>query len=356
MFAVSPDELSAIADISRAARDDGGELIGYQRPEVKKHVQNIVDYLNSNGGDVLFPNAIILSLASTVRFIAVRGPRVDRAELGDAGTLEITVPRAGETKPAWIVDGQQRALALLRAKRRDLAIPVSAFVADELDVQREQFLRVNSSKPLPRGLLSELLPQVTTTLPASLASRRVPSALCEMLNRDVDSPFRGLIRRSTTSGAESRNAVVSDTSLIQVLQESFATPSGCLFAYRNLATGETDFEGVRRLLIVYWTAVRAAFPEAWGLAPQSSRLMHSVGLRAMGRLMDRVMGSVNIDDPGIQKHVSADVARLRPHCHWTTGNWAELGGLAWNELQNVPAHVRLLSNHVLRLHLHGGAA
>ena len=42
---------------------------------------------------------------------------------------------------------------------------MNAFVADEVDLQRDQFLRVNNAKPLPRGLITELLPEVSTILP-----------------------------------------------------------------------------------------------------------------------------------------------------------------------------------------------
>ena len=356
MFALRPDELFAVADISRVSRDHSGDLIGYQRPEVKKHVQNIVEYLGTGAGHVLFPSALILALSSTAKFVRVRGPKVDKYEIGDAGTIDIPVPRPGQVKPAWIVDGQQRALALSRAKWRDIPVPVSAFVADDIETQREQFLRVNSTKPLPRGLLSELLPQVTSVLPANLAARRVPAALCELLNRDPQSPFRSLVRRSSYGGPQKRSAVVSDTSLIQVLQESYSSPSGCLFAYRNLATGDTDFDRVLRLLIAYWSGVRATFPNAWGLPPQASRLMHSAGLRAMGRLMDRVMGSLDVDDPKLEARVRKELAPLRNHCHWTSGVWEELGGIKWNELQNIPVHVRLLTNHVLRVALRTGGS
>jgi DGQHR domain-containing protein len=356
LFALRPQELFAVADISRVSRNDIGDLIGYQRPEVKRHVKNIVEYLQSGTGHVLFPNTIILALSSTARFVRVRGPRVDKDEIGDAGTLDLPVPRPGQLKPAWIVDGQQRALALSHAKWKDIPIPISAFVADNIDVQREQFLRVNSTKPLPRGLLSELLPQVSTVLPAALAARRVPAALCELLNRDPESPFRNLIKRSSYVGPDKRSAVVSDTSLIQLLQESYTSPSGCLFAYRNLATGDTDFERVRRLLIAYWSAVRDTFPNAWGLSPQASRLMHSVGLRAMGRLMDRVMGSLDVDDPKLGDRVRRELAPLKGRCHWTSGVWSEVGSLRWNELQNLPGHLRLLSNYVLRVALRSGAA
>lgn len=354
LFALRPAELFAIADISRVSRDDAGELIGYQRPEVKKHVQNIVEYLNTDTGHVLFPATIILALASTTSFTRGRGPKVDDLEIGDAGTIQIPIPRAGQPKPGWIVDGQQRALALSHAKWNDLPVPISAFIADDIETQREQFLRVNSAKPLPRGLLSELLPQVSTVLPPSLAAKRVPAALCEMLNKDPESPFMGLIRRSSYTGSQKRSAVVSDTSLIKILQESFTSTSGCLFTYRNIATGDTDFDSVRKLLIVYWSAVRDTFPAAWGLSPNKSRLMHSVGLRALGRLMDRVMGSMNINAPRVAARVRRELAPLGSQCRWTSGTWDELGGMRWNELQNVPSHIKLLSNHLLRLAIRGG--
>jgi DGQHR domain-containing protein len=355
LFTLRADELFAMADISRVARNSSGDLLGYQRPEVRKHVQNIVDYLNSNHGRVLFPNSIILALGSNTQFHQVRGPKVEQDELCEAGTLTIRLSKAGQSKPAWVVDGQQRAIALSRAKRHDFAVPVSAFVADDLDTQRDQFLRVNSTKPLPRGLISELLPQVSTILPANLAVRRIPAALCENLNRDPASPFCGLIRRSSLGQPQKKKPMVSDTTLIQILQESFTSPSGCLFAYRNIATGETDLERVQKLVNGYWQAVKEVFPDAWGLAPTASRLMHSVGLRAMGRLMDRVMGSLDVDQRTLVARVKKDLAPLRKHCRWTSGAWEELGGIRWNELQNVPAHVRLLTNHLLRLYLGSSA-
>ena len=79
-------EVLNVADISRVSRDEAGKLLGYQRAEVKRHVQGIVDYLNSD--NVLFPNSLILALSSRVRFIASRGPHVSDG-LVVAGTLEI---------------------------------------------------------------------------------------------------------------------------------------------------------------------------------------------------------------------------------------------------------------------------
>lgn len=348
LFTLTGEELLSIADISRISRDRAGKLIGYQRPEVKRHIRNIVEYLDSDA--ILFPNSLILALQSSVKFKAVRGPRVGDS-FAEAGTIEIPVPRNGDMKPAWIVDGQQRAMALSKTKRKGFPVPVNAFVADNVDLQRDQFLRINSTKPLPRGLITELLPEVSTVLPANLAARKAPAALCDVLNRHPDSPFRGLIRRSSSEKNARKKAVVADTTIVKILEESLTSPNGCLFPYRNLATGDTDFAGVQAVLLIFWSAVRDVFADAWGLPPTKSRLMHSAGLRAMGRVMDRMMGSISPHDRRAPSRVKRDLMRLRPACRWTSGAWEELGGLRWNEIQNVPSHVRMLSNHLLRAYL-----
>src|SRR5262249_18315199 len=75
IFSLNPEELGKIAEISRLARDDAGQLLGYQRPEVKRHVKSIVEYLDSE--EVLFPNSIILALSSSCDFQQVRGPKIE---------------------------------------------------------------------------------------------------------------------------------------------------------------------------------------------------------------------------------------------------------------------------------------
>jgi DGQHR domain-containing protein len=346
LFSLTAAEILHIADISRVARDQTGELIGYQRPEVRRHIQEIVDYLNSD--QVIFPNPIILALSSSVRFTQSRGKVCDG--FATTGMLEIPLPGTDEAKPGWIVDGQQRALALARATRRDLPVPVNAFIADSVDIQRDQFLRINNTRPLPRGLVTELLPTVKTPLPARLSMRKTPSALCDLLNRDDASPFHGLIRRASSQGTYRRRAVVTDTSIINMLYESLTCPAGCLFPYRNMTSGETDFDGLWTVLLLYWTAVRDTFPDAWGKPPTRSRLMHGAGIRAMGRLMDRALAAVNPRRPDAAEQVRADLARIAPHCHWTRGTWTTLG-LRWNEIQNVPRHINELSNLLIRMYL-----
>jgi DGQHR domain-containing protein len=347
LFTVTAAELLQVADISRISRAEDGQLIGYQRPEVRRHVNQIVEYLD--GDDVLFPHAVIVALPSTVKFRQSRGPGTHDG-LAAAGTLEIPLPKAGEPRPGWLVDGQQRALALARTKRQDLPVLVTAFIADDIEVQRDQFLRVNNVQPLPRGLVTELLPEVWTSLSPKLSAKRIPSALVELLNRQPMSPFQGLIKRASTPDAERSHAVVTDTVLVSAIEESLNSSAGALYPYRNVATAETDIEGIYRLLLCYWRAVRATFPDAWGLPPTQSRLMHGAGLRAMARLMDRIMLTVDAGHKDAETHVRRELAKVAPFCRWTEGHWEELG-VDWDALQNVQKDIRMLSNYLVRLYL-----
>jgi DGQHR domain-containing protein len=228
---------------------------------------------------------------------------------------------------------------------------MNAFIADDVAMQRDQFLRVNSTRPLPRGLITELLPEVSTSLPPNLEARKIPSALCDLLARDEKSPFFGLIRRNSTPRNHRKRAVITDTSIVKMIQESLSSPSGCLFPYRNIATGESDFEGMWLLLRTYWTAVKEVFPDAWGKPPNKSRLMHGAGIRAMGRLMDRIMSSVDAKSAQSQNRVKKELNAIVPVCRWTSGRWLDLGNLSWNEIQNVPRHMRILSNLLIRTHI-----
>ena len=72
----------------------------------------------------------------------------------------------------------------------------------------------------------------------------------------------------------------------------------------------------------------------------------------MGRLMDRVMSSVNAKSPHALAHAKAELQTIAPLCRWTEGHWEDLDGIGWNEIQNVPRHIRILSNFLIRSYLH----
>lgn len=347
VFTLKAEEILHVGDISRVSRDQTGKLIGYQRPEVRKHIQEIVEYLNTDAA--VFPNPIIMALSSRVHFKKIRGDRLPGDELGITGTLTIPMAENGRPKPAWIVDGQQRALALSRMRRRDFPVPVTAFVADTVKVQRDQFLRINNTRPLPRGLVTELLPDVDSPLPPRLALRRAPSELCNVINTDERSPLRGMLRRASTDKSQTALAVITDTGFVELIKDSLTTPSGCLFPYRDVGRNETDFDGILQALYVFWGAVRDTFPEAWGKPATKSRLMHGAGIRAMGRLMDRVLGIVDPRGPEASRLTREHLALIAPHCRWTSGTWENLN-MRWNEVENTPRDIQALSNYLIRVH------
>lgn len=342
-FFLFGSDLTRVADISRIHRDDG-ELKGFQRQEIREHVRSIVEYLDS--GPVLFPNAIILALSPEVSFEGSRGPKPEGLiEVGVSGTLTIPLRLEGH-RAAWIVDGQQRSLALARAKNSRIPVPVVGFVSRDLTTHREQFILLNKVKPLDARLINELLPEVATLLPRDLAARKLPSELCNLLNRDPKSPFQKLIKRASTKSPSNAEAVVTDTALVAAIGQNLKSPMSALSQFK-LPDGGHDADAMYKALLVYWSAVRAAFPEAWGKTAAQSRLMHSVGIRAMAALMDPIMlRADSAADP--QEEITRSLGRLAPHCRWTSGTWKELGW-RWNEVQQTPQSVARLAEHLIRL-------
>jgi DGQHR domain-containing protein len=245
---------------------------------------------------------------------------------------------------AWIVDGQQRSLALARTKNDKLPVPVIGFVSDSLETHREQFILVNKARPLPTRLINELLPEVSVRLPRDLAARRLPSELCNLLNKDPASPFYTLIRRE--SDPLKSHAVVTDTALIEAIKNNLRAPLGALAQYRN-GGGETDTEGMYRALLTYWSAVREAFLQAWGKPSTKSRLMHSAGIRAVGALMDPIMLRAD-SSSSPEAEIRQSLKRLAPHCHWTEGVWDQLQW-RWNEVQNTGQSINKLTDYLSRL-------
>lgn len=342
-FFIKGGDIVRVADISRIERDAADELKGFQRPEIRQHVKGIVDYLNQ--GEVLFPNAIILALAPDVKFAASRGSKpTGDARVSESGTLTLPIYDEGQ-RVAWIVDGQQRSIALSQAQPKDLAVPVIGFVSDKLSVQREQFILVNKAKPLPTRLINELLPETAAVmLPRDLAARKVPAELVSTLNQDPASPFFRLVKRASDRGAS--GSVVTDTALLSAIKSSLSNPLGALAPFRAAGReGGGDVAGMYRILTTYWSAVKAVFSEAWGKDPKQSRLMHSAGLMAMGLLMDAIYARLPPDSD--MAAVQRELEKVAPFCRWTKGTWETLG-LAWNEVQNTPPHIKKLQDALVR--------
>jgi DGQHR domain-containing protein len=347
-FFIEGSRLLEIAELSRITAKTSGGIEGFQRPEIRSHVRDIAEYLEKGPG--LFPNAIIIALAPGARFTAARGTKPDGLERAapTAGTLRIPV-RPGR-KAGWIVDGQQRTLALAETAGAGIVVPVVAFVSADISVHREQFILVNKARPLSRRLIDELLPEVGSLLPRDLAARKVPSTLCRLMNEASDSPLLGLIRRPSQ---DADGAVMLDSSLIRAIKRSIQDPRGALAAHIS-PNGAADLEAMYAVMQDFWAAVRDAFPEAWGRSPEKSRLMHAAGVEAMGILMDQIMTRSDCARGGyaVAKWILTSIA---PNCRWTSGTWEPIGR-QWNDIQCTRKDIRTLSNLLVSLEREVGAA
>jgi DGQHR domain-containing protein len=326
-------QFASVAKLRRAGQDS--LLCGYQRAPVARHIKEIRRYLDSPGA--LLPNALTIAFDDRVRFDPLPLPAaVPYARFG-----ELLIPagdHAGLSLPGWLVDGQQRAAAMEDAARESMPVAVAAFIDADPARQREQFLRVNATKPLPRSLINELIPVTGGPLPAALERRRLPALLTEKLNYDLKSPLHLMILTITNPGG-----LIKDNSMMRTLSQSII--DGALYPYQHDGGQRPDIGGMLKIVNHFWTAVRDVFPEAWGLPPRKSRLLHGAGVVALGFLMDAIAQDREQPPPSPQDFAEG-LRLIAPSCRWTAGAWEF--GPQWNHIQNTGKDAARLSDFLVR--------
>lgn len=341
-FGVDGKRIHDFAAVSRVHRDDDS-LQGYQRPEVLTHIKAIRRYLESAGA--MLPNAVVLAFDQRVTFEP--GPADPNLDYIVTGQLVIPVDEslAEEDRAAWLVDGQQRSAAIRDADVAEFPVAAVGFIAKDEAEQRSQFILVNNTKPLPKGLIHELLPDSTGHLPPAYARRRLPAEVMIKLNSGprawVGHPFAGRIATPTQP-----DGYIKDNSVLKMIENSLS--DGALYRFRS-DDGTGDVAGILEHLNLFWTAVTNVFHEAWDLEPRKSRLTHGVGIQAMGYVMDQMTEDRDLSVEGTGK-IEERLRALRSHCAWTSGVWrmSPTEERRWNSLQNTPNDVRLLTSHLLR--------
>jgi len=350
-FAVDGKLIHNFAAISRIRRNGDNMIAGYQRPEVLSHITEIRNYIETEAP--MIPNAIVIAFDPRVRFEPLDktsdGPIVTYSR---PGTLFIPVKDWWEDdeKPGFIVDGQQRIAAIRDSSVDSFPICVTAFVTSDLKEQTEQFILVNSTKPLPKGLIYELLPNTEATLSTLLQRRRFPAKLLDLMNNDSESPFYGLIQTPTNprdlTDRQRPRGIIKDNSILKMLENSLS--DGVLHDLRFGADG-VDIDAMISVLKNFWSAVKDVFPEAWAKDPGKSRLMHGAGIVSMGFLMDAICSRYRRYRIPTEQQFKDDLLPLQSVCFWTGGKWDFGSGKAfeWNEIQNVPRHIEILTNNLL---------
>jgi DGQHR domain-containing protein len=340
-FAVDGKLIPSFATVSRIRRNEGKQINGYQRPEVLSHIIEILNYLESE--TPMIPNAVVIAFDTSVRFES-SNDSIATNNYTRVGTLVIpSDPEiATEDKPGFIVDGQQRIAAIRDAQIESFPICVTAFITSDVREQTEQFILVNSTKPLPKGLIYELLPGTEATLPTLLQRRRFPAYLLSILNHEENSPLKELIQTPTTPGG-----VIKDNSILKMLENSLS--DGVLYRFRYTHDGPGDVDSMLGVLQSFWGAVREVFNEAWNLPPRRSRLMHGAGIISMGFLMDAIAERYRRTRIPTEEQFAEDLQPLKDICRWTDGYWNFGPGRQrkWNEIQNTTRDIQLLANYLL---------
>jgi DGQHR domain-containing protein len=341
-FAIDGKTLSEFTAVSRVRRPEAAAIEGYQRPEVLSHIAEIRDYLEAK--DPMIPNAVVVAFDRRVRFEPASAGRGEHG-YSRVGSLVIPV-RAGldePDKPGWVVDGQQRIAAIRAARIESFPICVVAFITDDDQEQREQFILVNSTKPLPKGLIYELLPSTTAKLPSLLNGRRFPALLLERLNHDPGSPLHGLIRTPTVG-----TGIIKDNSVLKMIENSLT--DGVLYRFRSdERESQGDLVSMLNVLHAFWRATSEVFRDAWGISPRRSRLMHGAGIVSIGFVMDAIADRYRrFGIPDVEQF-RKDLEPLRDVCRWTDGYWDFGPGIQrkWNEIQNTPRDIQTLANYLL---------
>jgi DGQHR domain-containing protein len=337
-FAVDGKLIDSFATVPHVGRsEENGSLEGFQRPEIKKHIKNIREYLES-GDRPIIPNAMVMAFIKAPKFTpAVEG--------SDVGNLEIS-----EGDSCVLVDGQQRHAAIRDADIKEFVVSVVAFVSEDEEMQRETFVRVNSSQPLDRRFLYSLLPGITHAMSADLEKKRLPALLVDRLNRDDDSVLKDTIKTSSNPSGE-----IADGTMLSALDKSLR--DGRLSNFRA-NDGTSDVEGMLTVLKNYWKAVTVIFADAWGADRKDSRIKHTTPVTALAAMMDEFAGQLPLHRLSTA-HFKRQLEMVSASCHWTAddGPWdfGNEGSRDWDAIDNSTKGSGFLTGQLKKMYLRAKA-
>ena len=322
-FCARASDVLNFAQIDRIGRLMDGSLTGFQRPQVASHIKEIRKYLAED--NAVLPNSIVVAFTSGVSITPIDT---------NTATIQIDIQ---DIPPGFVVDGQQRLSALEGLPDKDFELFVSGIICSSEEELRKQFILINNTRPLPKQLIYELLPTVDG-LPHRLSSRSTAASLVERLNYDETSSLHGQIKQHTNP-----SGVIQDTVMQKLIMASLSDG-----ALRDLSIQEDGMLPCFQLLSNFFHAIQNVFSESWyGHKPKTSRLVHGVGIIAMGYVMEYLHSARQAFEVA---DFEPDLERLKEITAWTAGTW-EFGDnnrRPWNGLQFIPRDYMELSQFLLR--------
>lgn len=322
MIKASANQIQQISVIERLGRDQSGKTTGFQRPQVSGHIAEIRNYLETS--DAVLPNALVLAFVNGAKVIQNQN-----------GTTELEIDITSD-KPGLVVDGQQRLTALLLSGREDFQVFVSCLICKNMDELRRQFILINNTRPLPKSLIYELLPNVES-LPDRLSSRSLAASITEKLNFDPKSSLRGAVKMQTNP-----TGIIKDT----ILQKAIIN-SQSAGAIQVVMQKEKNIDIAVNMLSNFFFAVRDTFKDEWeNHKPATSRLVHGTGVVAMGYVMDEIYSrtrSIDIES------FKAGIQPLVGKTAWTEGHWhfSDDDLIPWNRVEFTTRQCHQLAEHLV---------
>ena len=323
-FAATAEDVLRFSTIDRIGRDGEGRLSGFQRPQIASHIREIKDYLEKP--DAVLPNPIVVAFTRGIKVVPM-----------EDGLCRVTIDISGGPT-GLVVDGQQRLTALGQAEAKSFQVFVSVLVCEDEAELRRQFVLINNTRPLPKSLIYELLPTVDG-LPHRFEGRSFAADLTARLNHEKNSSLKGQIHQHTNPEGK-----ISDAAVQRVILASLS--DGIMRDLVRKTNGERDcFD----LISEFYEAVQKTFPsDWWGHSPRSSRLIHGVGISALGYVMEEL---ALYDGARTWSQFAKGLGCLRDRTAWTGGEWNFGGGdiRHWKALQNVNRDIVTLAQYLISI-------
>ena len=322
VFKAKPKDILSFSEIDRIGRNEDGSLKGFQRHQVAPHIKEIASYLETE--EAILPNAIILAFIDGLEI-----------ESTDNDLARVTISYDEKKKPGFVVDGQQRLSAFSTIEKSNFEVFVSALLCKNIDELKQQFILINSTRPLPKTLIYELLPSVDG-LPEKYTTRKFAAKIVSELNHRSDSSILGQIKQHTSSTGN-----ISDTAMQKLISNSASDG-----AIRSFIKYENREELAFEMVNNFFSALIEVFGPEWnGMNPRESRLRHGAGLVAMGFIMDMIH---SITNETTTKSFVPYLKLLQHDTHWTSGTWhfSDQDIREWNKIQNVSADIDTLTRYL----------
>ena len=319
------EEILQIAEIDRIRRSEKGEIFGFQRPKIQNHINEIRDYLMKD--ESVLPNPIVLAFTKHISIIKK-----------DKNNLEIEID-VTNGPPGLVVDGQQRLTALSELQKNNFDVFVSILICEDEEELKRQFILINNTRPLPKSLIYELLPEVEN-LPDRMSTRTLASKITNKLNYEESSSLYLDIKQHTNIQGRIR-----DTALQKLIMNSLSDG-----ACRELIHTDNGEELCIRLISEFFKGVQQTFPKAWDKKhrPHTSRLIHGTGIVSMGYVMEYLFFK---KDARTYQDFASGLAPLLGRTAWTEkdGNWNFGDEIRnWNSLQNINRDILMLASYLLK--------